>query len=988
LRLFKAENNPLFMLNSWLGKWKEQIPRGLKPARNEKCNELGGTTEVVPSRLAAPFCLARGLRVFQQTVKRASNEKSKGLASVRKSLGQTRGFLLCVLLLVGAAAQTSSDKASPVDPLPQDSGTAGLKDMLQRLHTTARLLHTTAHPDDEDGGLLTLESRGEGVTATLLTMNRGEGGQNKVGSNLFDVLGVVRTLELTQSDRYYGVNQRFTRVADFGFSKSPDETFQKWQGHDVALADIVRVIRTFRPDVLVSRFGGTERDGHGNHQASGILSREAFRAAADPNRFPEQIKEGLLPWQAKKFYVDNVCPFRSNECPDGNWTIRLNTGEQNAALGMSYIQFAMQGLKHQQSQGVGNWSLDAGPHYAFYKLVDSVLPPTTDKNGHEKGFWDGIDTALVGLAARLGAEESKAPFLKPGLVQLQAKIDEATRAAEKEPSTAAEPLISGSEIVRKLIAQVKNSSLSSAAENQLLANLDEKQAQLGRAMGLAAGVSLTVRFDGPIAPRPEDAFMAVPGQNFKLKVTFAYTAPVEWKGMKIDLPPGWSAILLGSGDSAMGRARERTSEYDVKVAADAQYTRPYLHRGDPETDGVYTIDDRRYETLPFPPAPVQAHAVYSIGGKEAVVHTVGMVAFKDENGNEAKHAIAVAPPFSIRLEPATQVISTSHSGTSDITVGIRSNIATSQPASLRLELPAGWTAEPTTQPVSFHAPGETKEFKFRVKPADLRESRHEVKAVLDYQGKSYDLGYTVVTRPDLDTFYYYQPAAQRVSIVDVKVPNGLKVGYIMGAGDAIPAVLQQVGVEVTMIPPEKLASEDLSRFSTVVLGIRAYDTQKDVIANNKKLLDYAASGGTLIVQYETDVSDFNSGHLTPYPAQLSRARVSVEEAPVEILKSEDPLFHYPNRITEKDFDGWVQERGLYFMGQWDSHFQPLLSSHDPGEEAQKGGLLKAQVGKGLYMYSGYAFFRQLPAGVPGAVRLYVNMLCQSSGGGRQAAAGR
>jgi LmbE family N-acetylglucosaminyl deacetylase len=930
------------MINSSSGKWGEQIPRELKLTRNDKGKRRGG-------------------------------------ALVRFS-----AISLCSLLLLVAAAQNNGNKPSPVDPLPQDSGAAGLKDMLQRLHTTARLLHTTAHPDDEDGGLLTLESRGEGVTATLLTMNRGEGGQNKVGSNLFDVLGVVRTLELTQSDRYYGVNQRFTRVADFGFSKSPDETFKKWQGHDVALADIVRVIRTFRPDVLVSRFGGTERDGHGNHQASGIVSREAFRAAADPNRFPEQIRNGLLPWQAKKFYVDNVCPFRSNECPDGNWTIKLNTGEQNAALGMSYVQFAMQGLKHQQSQGVGNWTLDAGPHYAFYKLVDSVLAPTTDKNGHEKDFWDGIDTSLVALAARLGAEESKAPFLKPGLAQLQAKIDEATKAEDKEPSAAAKPLVAGSEIVRNLIAQVKSSSLSAAAKNQLLIDLEQKEKQLEHATALAGNVSLKVSFDGPVAPKPEDAFMAVPGQTFAVTAELAGRQGVKPIGIELDLPKGWSARKLNPKQSD-GRA---SCKFQVTVPADAEYTRPYLHRGDPETDGVYTIDDPRYATLPFPTAPMQAHATYSIDGKEAVVHAVGMVAYKDENGAEAKRAIAVAPPFSIALEPATQVISASHPGASDITVGIRSNISTSKAGSLRLALPKGWSAEPATQSVSFGGPGEIKEFKFKVKPSDLHESRHEVKAVLDYQGKSYDLGYTVVTRPDLDTFYYYQPATQRVSIVDVKVPSGLKVGYIMGAGDAIPTVLQQVGVDVTSIPPEKLASEDLSRFSTVVLGIRAYDTQKDVIANNKKLLDYVQGGGTLIVQYETDVGDFNSGHFTPYPAQLSRARVSVEEAPVAILKPEDPLFHYPNQIAAKDFDGWVQERGLYFMSEWDSHFQPLLSSHDPGEEAQNGGLLKAQYGKGLYLYSGYAFFRQLPAGVPGAVRLYVNMLCQSAGGGRQAATRR
>jgi hypothetical protein len=301
---------------------------------------------------------------------------------------------------------------------------------------------------------------------------------------------------------------------------------------------------------------------------------------------------------------------------------------------------------------------------------------------------------------------------------------------------------------------------------------------------------------------------------------------------------------------------------------------------------------------------------------------------------------------------------------------------------LRLELPSGWSSQPESQALSFQHPGESKDVTFQVHPSALREGHTEIKASLNYQNKMYDLGYTVVTRPDLNTFYYYQPATQRVSMVDVKIPHDLKVGYIMGAGDDIPTVLRQIGMDVTEIPAESLASADLNKYGTIVLGIRAYDTQKDVVANNKKLLDYVTAGGTLVVQYNTSTQDFNSEHLTPYPAQLSRKRVSVEEAPVEMLAPDDSVFHYPNQITQKDFDGWVQERGLYFMDQWDDHFKPLLSCHDPGEEPQKGGLLRAQYGKGTYIYTGYAFFRQLPVGVPGAIRLYVNVL--SAGHEKQA----
>src|SRR5277367_6433345 len=284
-----------------------------------------------------------------------------------------------VLLAVAWVAQITPKQVSAtnpafIDPLPQDTGTAGLKEMLLRLGTTARMMQDVAHPDDEDGGMLTLESRGKGATVLLLTLNRGEGGQNKIGSNLFDVLGVLRTLELLGADRYYGVEQRFTRVADFGFSKNANETFQKWQGHDIALGDMVRVIRTFRPDVLVARFSGTDRDGHGHHQASSILTREAFRAAADPKRFPEQIAQGLLPWQAKKLYIGNVCGFGAMTCEDAKWTVKLNTGVPNADLGGSYVQFAMQGLRHQLSQGSANWTVEPGDRFTFYKLVDSVAP--------------------------------------------------------------------------------------------------------------------------------------------------------------------------------------------------------------------------------------------------------------------------------------------------------------------------------------------------------------------------------------------------------------------------------------------------------------------------------------------------------------------------------------------------------------------------------------------------------------------------------------
>lgn len=878
-------------------------------------------------------------------------------------------FVLGVALCAPLSAQVQVPKDDPVDPLPQDSGAAGLKQMLVRLRTTARLMQTVAHPDDEDGGMLTLESRGRGATTLLLTLNRGEGGQNKLGSNLFDVLGVLRTLELTASDRYYGVEQRFTRVADFGYSKEATETFQKWHGHDIALGDMVRVIRTFRPDVLVARFSGTDRDGHGHHQASSILTQEAFRAAADPSRFPEQIKEGLHPWQARKLYIGNVCGFGAMTCPAENYTVRLNTGEFSPALGMSYIQFSVQeGLRHQLSQGAGGWSVEPGDRFTYYKLVDSVVTSAKDKDGHEQDLFDGIDTSWVGLASRLGKEEAAVPWLRAQLTSVQKSVEAATAAADH--GDAAPALLAGLRDTRELIAEIEKAALSQTGKDLLLAALGTKEEQFEKAINLASGATLSLVADVPIGPSPDHAFLIVPGQSFDVTATFSSRgAARKPRRMELALPSGWRSEM--AEDSVAGTG---TATFHVRVPADAAITRPYWHRDNPETDAVNLVDDPRYTGLPFPPPPVGAFAEYEVDGGTATIHATGMVPFKDASGTTRHRALAVAPAFSVMLDPGEQVIALANGSTTSVKVAIISNLTGPAAGTLHLDVPESWRVEPARLPVQFQQSDEKQEFEFKVVPASLKPGRARIRAVLESGSRDYSEGFSVVTREDLDTFYYYQPAVQRVSIVDVSVPHDLKVGYIMGAGDDIPTVLKQIGMNVTLIPAESLASTDLSVYGTIVLGIRAYDTQKEVAANNKKLLDYAFGGGTLVVQYDTAVSDFNSGHFAPYPAQLSRRRVSVEDAPVEILAPDDSLLNYPNRIAQSDFDGWVQERGLYFMDQWDSNFKPLLASHDPGESPLKGGLLRAQYGKGTYIYTGYAFFRQLPAGVPGAIRLYVNLL--------------
>jgi len=922
--------------------------------------------------------------------------KKLGLGLVRDIAAAMLLILLAASAATFAAAQTTEKNAAAhkadrkadryYEPLPQETGAAGLKLMLRRLNTTARLMQVDAHPDDEDGGMLTLEARGKGVSTVLMTLTRGEGGQNKLGSNLFDVLGVVRTLEVLAADRYYGVEQRFSRVADFGYSKTPEETFQKWQGHEVALADIVRVVRTFRPDVLIARFSGTERDGHGHHQASAILTKEAFRAAGDPNRFPEQIREGLQPWQPKKLYIGNVCGFGAMTCDAANYTLRLNTGVVDPVLGVSYIQFAMQGLRHQQSQGAANWTVEPGDRFTYYKLVDSVVESPKDKDGHEQSFFDGIDTTLPGLASRLGDEEKRVPWLRAELVKIKTEIDEATAASGTGVLSAAAPLSAGGFEVLKCIQQIRDSGLSSQAKNALLSPLQLKGSEIGKAISLAQGAELHVTVDAPVGSNPEDAFMAVPGRTFEVTARFS-TADPATKGVAITIqaPPEWNSKLLSRDHSG----NEEIERFKIYVPPTARISRPYWHRNDPETEALNTIDDAQYQGLPFPPPPLKAMAAVPRAG---AMSAVCMVKYKDASGAIAERPLAVAPAFSVMLDPGEQVIPTEDGPQSTVKVDVSSNLdSTTLPethwagdpekdeGALRVEVPETWRVEPAEKQLEFHKRGERQSVDFKVLPGNRSEERKEIRATLKSGHRSYEEGYSVVTREDLGTFYYYQPAVQHVSVVDVKVPKDLKVGYIMGAGDEIPTVLQQIGMEVTLIPAEKLGSEDLSRYQTIVLGIRAYDTQKDVIANNQRLLDFVQAGGRLVVQYNTlgytaAAGDFNAGKYTPYPATLSRARVSVEEAPVAILDPANPIFHTPNEITQKDFAGWVQERGLYFMSQWDENYTPLLESHDPGEGEQKGGLLVARYGKGTYIYTGYAFFRQLPAGVPGAVRLFVNLV--------------
>ncbi len=910
-----------------------------------------------------------------------------------------RGLLALVLsalvVLPGWGDTLSDSRVASLEgwedivPKPsEDSGLSGLVQALRKLRTTARVLHVTAHPDDEDGAMLALVSRGWGAEVMLLTLTRGEGGQNRTGPELWDALGLLRTLELLAADAYYGVAQRFTRVADFGFSKTAQETFQKWNGRETALADVVRVIRTFRPDVIVARFHGAPRDGHGNHQASGLLAREAFEAAGDPRRFPEQLAEGLLPWAPKKLYIS----VRADEA----YTLRLNTGAYDLALGQSYAQLAMRGLSLQRTQGAGGTIVPAGDQYSYYRLVASRVSSPGGDGRSEESFLDGLDTSLPGLADRLGAEERAVPFLRPALQEVAELFAEAAeRLVPEHPERVASPLLRGVQILEDLLTRLERAPLSAAAREDLRVHLRTKRVQGLRAAHLALGLVLEVLAETPASSTPTEGSsarrpreildMVSPGQTVTLTARLVNRGreSVTVEDFQCEAPEDFAATLLRRESKQLGPNESASAQCRITLPeriARSLFTRPFWEREDPQREAILRLRVPEYATLPLPPLPLRVRATYAFQGRKGEIAAIPRARWVDPIYGEEHRPLFIGPPISVHVHPESVVIPTSRRETIRIMVSVRSRVSAGARVRLRLEVPSGWRVESSAEELEFSREGETRSVPFAIVPGSLREGRYDVRAVVEYQGQEYAEGYTLLGRREIGWFPFYEPARARIHAVEVALPSPeLRIGYIMGAGDEIPRVLAQLGLRVEQIGPEELTRGDLSRFHTIVLGIRAYDVRPEVRQYNRRLLEFVERGGTLLVQYNQDVATFNAGAFTPYPATLGTGRVSVEEAPVEILAPEDRLFHWPNRVTERDFHGWVQERGLYFMARWDDRFVPLLASSDPGEPPLRGGLLRARYGRGTYLYTGYAFFRQLPAGVPGAIRLFVNLLCAGHG---------
>jgi LmbE family N-acetylglucosaminyl deacetylase len=885
--------------------------------------------------------------------------------------------LVCLPLIAQAPYQTSISASDVAIELPANSGAAALWQSLKRLHTRASLIMITAHPDDEDGGMLTYESRGQGARVALLTLNRGEGGANVMSSDYFDALGLVRTEELLAADRYYGVDQYWTRVVDYGFSKTMDESLSKWT-RDRVLYDVVRVVRMVRPLVITSVFVGGPSDGHGNHQTAGLMAKEVYRLAGDPTVFPEQIKAGLKPWTPLKDYARVPFSRRGNTSQLAP-NLEIPEGIYDPSLGLNYLQVSREGLGHQKSQNGGTAIPAAGPTPSAYHRFDSRVA-AADK---EQSFFDGIDTSLPGIASL--AKQRDAAFLLDGLKQINADVERALdQFSAAQPDKVAPFLADGLKGTIALLDRLSRSSLSEDAKYDVAHELNIKRAQFNDSLAEALGIAVRATVAPATEPDPRTAMfagepdtfrIAIPGQTFGVKVQIVNQSSVPVSLRRVSLKPveakWWSISDTKAATGDLTPNQLTTATFRATVAADAGYTRPYYSRPSIEQP-YYDILDERYLNLPRSPYPLAASVEITYNGVPIEIAQVVQTVKRMTGSGQVLEPLVVGPAISVAISPRAGIVPL-ESKSFPLTAVVHSNVKGPAKGSLKLELPAGWRSTPESVGFSAAQEGEDHSVAFQITPGKLAEKSYKITAVANYSGKTYREGYQVTGYNGLRPYFLYTSSTYRTTGVDVKVAPGLNVGYIMGSGDDVPASLEHIGIKVSFLTAADLAGGDLSKFDVIILGVRTYAVRDDLRTYNNRLLDYTRNGGAVIVEYNTPEYDHNYG---PYPYVMGNnpEEVTDEASKVDILAPANPVFNWPNKITEDDFRGWAEERGSKWMQSWDSHYEALLSTHDPDQAPQKGGLLYAKYGKGIYIYNAYAFYRQLPEGVPGAYRIFANMV--------------
>ena len=808
--------------------------------------------------------------------------------------------------------------AAPADPVAVLDA-AALHLALEKLTVVGSVLYVAAHPDDENTAMLTWLENDKLVRAGYLSLTRGDGGQNLIGNEQGDLLGVIRTQELLAARRIDGAEQFFTRAVDFGYSKGPDETLAIW-GHDAVLGDVVRVIRTFQPDVIVMRFPTTGEGRHGHHTASALLAVEAFEAAGDPARFPEQL-QALEPWKAKRLFWNY---FSWAAPPAGDAAkefLAIDLGAYNALLGRSYTELAGESRSMHKSQGFGS-AERRGTALNYFKLVAGA-PAAADLLEDIDLSWSripgGAPVGKILEKVHRGHDPSHPAASLPGLLQARAALARLQATADRahRPS-----LQHKARELDEVIRSCAGLWLEAVATQHTLATGDSLRVDVTAINRSDAALRLTaLRSDTPGLESAVDTVLAK-NQPVTLALQSTIPTPMDWRA-----------------------------------------TQPYWLR-EPVDGGLHRVDDPSLIGSPENTSALRVTATVTTAGQSIDYVLPVLYRWVDRVRGELYRPVAIVPAVTLTLDEKVYLFADA----APRPVRLRLDARHAVRGSARLDLPPGWRSDPSSQEVDL-TPGSTRDIVFRVTPgATGSPVRAEFVAGDPIDARSM----TVIDHPHIPIQTIFPAAGAHVVRLDVATV-GKSIGYVMGPGDDVPAALAQAGYRVTLLEDEELATGDLSAYDAIVTGVRAYNARDALKQNAPRLLDYVASGGTLVVQFNTSDRTLQA-NFAPYRLELGRDRVTVETAPIERLDPDSPLLNTPNRITDRDFEGWVQERGVYFASEWAPEYRTVIAAADPGEKPAAGGLLWARYGKGIFIYTGYAFFRQLPAGVPGAYRLFVNLV--------------
>ncbi|MGD8289724.1 MAG: PIG-L family deacetylase, partial [Gemmatimonadota bacterium] len=814
----------------------------------------------------------------------------------------------------------------------------------------------------EDTSLLTTLAREWGVETGYLALTRGDGGQNLIGPELWEGLGVVRTGELMAARDLDGAEQFFTRAFDYGFSKTADEALSFWP-HDELLEDVVWVVRRFRPQIIVTVFTGTPRDGHGQHQAAGIVAREAFAAAGDPTRYPEQLTEGVEAWQPAKLYQTARGGFggRGGGPPAG--ALVVPTGDLDPLLGRSAYQLSMASRSQHRSQDMGT-AQPPGPRSTGVILEESRV------DGGDGGFFAGVDTTLVGLVASLPA--NRAGTVRGHLTAYRASVQRAKERVGLDPADIADDL---GEALSHL--EQARSAAGDDAGTELALALNSKLETATSAFMAAAGITLDVRADDDLV---------VPGQTVEVTAQLWNSSRYTLTGADVELavPTEWRVgDARTDGVSAAGSVAPGTLAswtFDVRLPDDADLSRLYFLRQPRDGAEYRWPDEPELWGLPRDPEPLVGSASFVPGADGGAVAPAlhPSEAWRYVGVNPARgqyeHRVLIVPAVSVEVTPRGLVWPASRSEAQTVSVVVHSEADGGSRGTVAMSPPSGWAVTPTSRPFDLPEAGAERTVTFQVTPNGTpRAGEHvfRVEARTD-EGVAYDEGYDLIDYEHIERAALFTDAEAHTTVVPVTVPDGLRVGYIMGSGDDGPEAIRQLGVDVTLLGADDVREGAFDDFDTIVLGIRAYEVRGDLRAAAEQLLDYVRGGGVVVAQYNRAPL----GSLPPYPLEVGRGspRVTDETAPVTLIDPQGPIFTTPNRIGASDFQGWVQERGLYFGSEWDDAWVPLLELNDAGEPPRLGSLLVASVGDGVFVYTGLSFFRQWADRVPGAYRLFANLI--------------